>query len=123
MSFSPRWHALFLLSLGAWAHGMNPPVAPSPGPTLSAQAQLTLDNELQEIVKDWKLPGVAIAVVNREQVLLLRGYGLRQVEPPLPMTPDTLVPIGSATKAFSAALIATLVEEGKLDWQAPVRRM
>lgn len=114
--------ALSLVSAAAVAHDMPPAAAPQPGPTLSPTAQRQLDAELQQIGKDWKLPGLAVAVVNREQVLLLRGYGLRQVEPALPMTPDTLVPIGSATKAFSAALIASLVEEGKLDWQAPVRR-
>jgi CubicO group peptidase (beta-lactamase class C family) len=67
------------------------------------------------------VPGFAIAVVDRDGLVFACGFGLRDVERKLPMSVDTLVPIGSATKAFSAALIAQLVEQGKLDWERPVR--
>ena len=50
-----------------------------------------------------------------------RGFGLRDVEAELPVTPETLFAIGSATKAFTATVLATLADEGKLDWDEPVR--
>lgn len=66
-------------------------------------------------------PGVAVAVVKDEQVLLAKGYGLRNVERQLPMSADTVQPIASISKSFTVAALATLVRDGKLAWDAPVR--
>ncbi|MGH7919878.1 MAG: serine hydrolase [Candidatus Dormibacteraceae bacterium] len=68
-----------------------------------------------------RVPGVAVAVVRGGEVLLSRGFGLRDVAGGLEVTPQTLFAIGSATKAFTTALAGTLVDEGKLDWDRPVR--
>ncbi|HSB36004.1 MAG TPA: serine hydrolase domain-containing protein, partial [Thermoanaerobaculia bacterium] len=69
---------------------------------------------------DWKTPGVSMVIVRGNDVLLLKGYGLRDVEKNLPVTPKTLFAIGSATKAFTTFVMGTLADEGKLDWNAPV---
>jgi len=50
-----------------------------------------------------------------------KGYGFRDVEKKLPVTSNTLFAIGSTTKAFTTFLIGTLVDEGKLGWDKPVR--
>ena len=69
----------------------------------------------------WQVPGAAVAVVHHGEVVLAEGYGLRDVDAGLPVTADTLFAIGSATKSFTATVLATLADDGKLDWDEPVR--
>src|SRR5690348_7979514 len=73
-------------------------------------------------MKEWKVPGVAIAVVQDGKVIYAKGYGYRDLENKLPVTTGTLFPIGSITKSFTALTFATLVDEGKADWDQPVRK-
>ncbi len=70
----------------------------------------------------WEVPGVAMAVVRDGEVAWAHGFGHRDVEAKLPVTPHTLFAIGSASKAFTTFALGTLVDEGKLDWDEPVRR-
>ncbi|MEM1205704.1 MAG: serine hydrolase [Acidobacteriota bacterium] len=69
----------------------------------------------------WGVPGVAVAVVDGGNVLLAKGYGLRDVEANLPVTPQTLFAIGSSSKAFTALSVAQLVDDGRVLWDEPVR--
>lgn len=73
-------------------------------------------------MRDWKVNGVAVAIVKDGEVVLSQGYGLRDVERNLEVTPHTLMPIGSTTKTFTTAGIALLADEGLLDWDTPVRQ-
>jgi CubicO group peptidase (beta-lactamase class C family) len=73
-------------------------------------------------LKLWHVPGMAVAVVDREGVLLCEGYGDRNLASHLPVTPETLFPIASCTKAFTAMSLALLVDEEKLEWEQPVRK-
>jgi CubicO group peptidase (beta-lactamase class C family) len=68
-----------------------------------------------------KVPGAAIAVVKDNEVILAKGYGFRDVENKLPMTADTIMAIGSSSKAFTAFTLGTLVDQGKVEWDKPVR--
>lgn len=68
------------------------------------------------------VPGVAVAVVQRGEVLATFASGQRDVAHSLPVDADTLFAIGSSTKAFTTCLLAMLVDDGRLDWEAPVRR-
>jgi CubicO group peptidase (beta-lactamase class C family) len=68
----------------------------------------------------WHVPGIGVAVVRDGKVILAEGFGLRDLERKLPVTANTLMPIGSTTKGFTAFIIGTLVAEGKLDWDTPV---
>lgn len=69
----------------------------------------------------WKTPGIAVAVVKDDEVIFSQGFGQRNVEDNLPVTPDTIFAIGSSSKAFTAASVAIAVEDGKLEWDKPVR--
>ncbi|MBV9563688.1 MAG: beta-lactamase family protein, partial [Bradyrhizobium sp.] len=80
-----------------------------------------LDHLAAEVMADWKVPGVALAVVRDGQVVLTRAYGLRDVEANLPMTAATQFVICSITKTFTASAVALLHGEGRLDWTKPVR--
>jgi CubicO group peptidase (beta-lactamase class C family) len=79
------------------------------------------DKFVAETMEEWKVPGLAIAVVKEGKVILSKGYGFRYVEKKLKVTPKTLFAIGSCTKAFTATTMGILVDEGKLDWDKPVR--
>src|SRR5438067_1522600 len=67
------------------------------------------------------VPGCAVAVVHEGEVVLAEGFGMRDIDRDLPVTAATLFPIGSSTKTFTAALCATLVRDGLLEWDRPVR--
>jgi CubicO group peptidase (beta-lactamase class C family) len=68
-----------------------------------------------------QIPGLAVGVVERGQLVFARGFGYRDVENRLPVTPDTLFALGSCSKAFTATAIALLADEGKISLDSPVR--
>lgn len=75
------------------------------------------------VMDDWHVPGVAVTVVRDGEVVLAEGFGLRDVERNLPVTPTTLFGIGSATKAFTSTVFQMLVDEGALRWEQPIREV
>lgn len=79
------------------------------------------DEIIEQGLKALNAPGVAMAVVKDDKVIYAKGFGYRDVENQLPMTPDTLLAIGSASKAFTTFAMGVLVDEGKLEWEKPVR--
>jgi CubicO group peptidase (beta-lactamase class C family) len=76
---------------------------------------------IRDTMQDWQLPGLAIAIVEDDEVIFSRGFGKRDVGRDLDVTPRTLFAIGSCTKAFTTTALGILVDEGKLDWDKPVR--
>ncbi|MFN2458673.1 MAG: serine hydrolase [Chitinophagaceae bacterium] len=78
-----------------------------------------LDAQLQQILKDWYAPGFAVTVVQKDKIIYSKGFGYRNMEKKLPVTINTLFPIGSVTKAFTASLIGMLSAEGKVDIDKP----
>lgn len=74
---------------------------------------------IQDAQEEGGIPGLSLAVVNRDGPLLVEGYGLRDVEKNLPVDGDTLFHIGSTHKSMTALLVATLVDGGALDWNTP----
>ena len=80
-----------------------------------------LDRLAADAMADWKVPGVALAVVQDGKVALAKAYGQRDVEANLPVTTATQFLICSITKSFTATGVALLHNEGRLDWTKPVR--
>lgn len=82
-------------------------------------------NGFDEFVKDQlageKVPGVSVAVVDKDGALLSRGYGSRDAGGRMSVTSKTIFPLASVTKSFTAIGIGTLVDQGKLDWDTPIR--
>jgi CubicO group peptidase (beta-lactamase class C family) len=72
-------------------------------------------------MKFWNVPGAAVGIIRDGKIILAKGYGYRDLEKKLPVTYETLFAIGSTTKAFTAFSMALLAEEGKLDWDKPVK--
>jgi CubicO group peptidase (beta-lactamase class C family) len=79
-----------------------------------AQDPAKVDAILAEQQRNEHIPGLALVVVKDGRVVLLRSLGLRDVEHGLPVTPDTLFPIGSCTKAFTAMALAASQDQGLL---------
>ncbi|EAY27604.1 serine hydrolase [Microscilla marina] len=80
-----------------------------------------VDQYIRKAMKDWKVPGVAMVVVQNGKVVYQKGYGYRNVEKKLPVTNQTMFAIGSSSKAFTAASVCQLVDDGKLELDKPVK--
>src|SRR6202011_2957056 len=74
-----------------------------------------LDTAFARVLKDWHAAGFAVAVVEKNKVVYSKGFGYRDWENKLPVTPHTLFAIGSCTKAFTASLIGLLDQQGRLN--------
>lgn len=79
-----------------------------------------LDTFVKEMMRAYDVPGVGLAVVEDGEISYVRGYGVRDVTTGAPVTPDTLFAIGSTTKSFTALGVMLLVEEGRVDLEAPI---
>jgi CubicO group peptidase (beta-lactamase class C family) len=98
-------------------------LAPAPASARSKPAPLAgLDAHVARAMREFGVPGMAVAVVKDGQVVLAKGYGVRRAGEPAPVDADTLFGIASNTKAFTCAAISILVEEGKLAWDDPVTK-
>jgi CubicO group peptidase (beta-lactamase class C family) len=71
-------------------------------------------------MKTFDVPGMAVAIVKDGKTLVAKGYGVRKLGDPTAVDEFTTFGIGSNTKAFTTAALATLVDEGKLSWDDPV---
>lgn len=78
------------------------------------------DRLVKDEMKYWNIPGMAVTVAYQGKVILEKGYGYRNVEKKAPMTANTLVGIASCSKSFTSAVIASLVDEGVLEYDQPV---
>ena len=77
------------------------------------------DQYIAKTMQDWKDPGLAIAVVKNDSIVLMKGYGTRTMGKTEPVDEHTMFAIGSASKAFTATLVAMMVDEGKMRWDDP----
>jgi CubicO group peptidase (beta-lactamase class C family) len=89
----------------------------SPAPT-DAQSP-DLDAFVEQALRDYEVPGAAVAVVHQGQTVLLRGYGVRRLGEPGGVDPETVFQLASVSKSVTATGMAALVDEGKLAWDEP----
>jgi len=92
-------------------------------PAIAAIAPISaydLEQDVTRTMKAFDVPGIAIAVVKDGQVIAARGFGVRKLGEPAKVDGKTLFEIASNSKAFTAAALAMLVDEGKLKWDDPV---
>ncbi len=79
-----------------------------------------IEAAIQNAMSTFQVPGVAVAVVKDNQVVMSKGFGVIEQGKSAKVTPDTLFGIASNTKAMTAALLAGLVDEGKLTWRTKI---
>lgn len=80
------------------------------------------DDYVNKAMRDWEVPGIAIAIVKDDKIVLAKGYGVRKLGEAAPVDEKTLFAIGSSSKAFTAVSVAMLVDEGKLKWNDPATK-
>lgn len=125
-------NARITATLAALAATLSTAGAPASAPAQQPGARATptsastparlarLDAYVDQAMKEWQVPGLAIAVVRNDSVILARGYGVRDVGKPGAVDANTVFAIASTTKAFTAAAIGMLVDAKTLDWDDPV---
>lgn len=74
--------------------------------------------DVQAAMDTFHVQGAAVAVFQGDEIVFNRGFGVRDLQSGAPVTPHTRFRIGSNTKSMSSLMLATLVEEGLLDWDA-----
>jgi CubicO group peptidase (beta-lactamase class C family) len=79
-------------------------------------AEGRIDALAERALEVFETPGLAIGVVKDGELVYARGHGVREIGRSEPVDPDTLFQIASLTKAFTAAALGLLVDEGELDW-------
>ena len=85
-------------------------------PCAGAEPLAGLDAYIEKTMKDWQLPGLAIAVVQGDRIIYMKGYGTREIGKDLPVDENTVFAIGSTSKAFTATALGLLVQDGKISW-------
>src|SRR4029453_15513909 len=85
-------------------------------------APADLDQWVARAMKTFEVPGIALAIVKDDAVVIAKGYGVRKLGDPAPVDAKTLFGIASNTKVFTATALGMLVEEQKIEWDAPVIR-
>jgi CubicO group peptidase (beta-lactamase class C family) len=81
-----------------------------------------LDAYFAKAAKDWNVPGLAIGIVHKGQIVFAKAYGVRDVSTRAPVDTQTIFAIASTTKAITAAALGMLVDEGKVRWDDPVTK-
>ena len=90
--------------------------------TAAQQPPPDFDNYVKRVMETFTVPGLSVAIVKDGKVVLAKGYGVRRLGDPTPVDAQTRFGIASNTKLFTATALALLVEEGKIEWDAPVIR-
>jgi CubicO group peptidase (beta-lactamase class C family) len=84
------------------------------------QAPPGIDAYVEKVMSTFEVPGVAVTIVKDGKVVLAKGYGVKKLGTPDKVDDQTLFAIASNSKVFTATALGLLVEEGKVEWDAPV---
>jgi CubicO group peptidase (beta-lactamase class C family) len=94
----------------------------APVATATPARPYDMEADVKRVLKMFDVPGIAIAVVKDGKVLAARGFGVRKLGEAAPVDAQTLFEVASNSKAFTSAMLAMLVDEGKLAWDDPVTK-
>jgi CubicO group peptidase (beta-lactamase class C family) len=114
---------LVLLALGVGGHPNALSAQTDPQADPRSDPLSGLDAYVEQALVEWEIPGLALAVVQGDSVRFAGGWGVQRLGRPERVDAHTLFAIGSATKAFTSAALALLVDEGTLAWDRPVERV
>lgn len=114
--------AVLAPSLAAQGRGGRAPVVGTrPAPFITEAQKQELDRYIARAMAASGVPGLALAVVQKDSVVLVKGYGVKELGKPDKVDERTLFAIGSNTKTMTAAIVGMLVDEGKLSWNEPIQ--
>lgn len=115
---SRSWFSAALVSLSLAFALWTPARAGTVSPERTLRG---IDADIAAAMRELQVPGVAVGVIANGRVILAKGYGVAEIGKPVRVDADTIFAVASMSKSFTTAVMATLVEEGKLDWDRPVR--
>src|SRR5688500_10589996 len=115
-NYNPATMKLLLVCVTAVMLLGRSPLAQAPANRFDALATFA-----EGKMREYRVPGVALGIIDNG-VVTTRGLGVTNVEDPLPVNDHTVFPIASISKTFAATAAMRLVEQGKLDLKAPVRK-
>jgi CubicO group peptidase (beta-lactamase class C family) len=78
------------------------------------------DNYLQKAMQVWQIPGMSVAIVQNNEIVFTKGYGVRETGSSKMVDTKTLFSCASTTKAMTAVCMGILADEGKVNWTDPV---
>src|SRR3954468_4275261 len=107
----PAWRIAILFVLALVVSAAAQPAPPA-----------DIDQWVARAMKEFDVPGLALAIVKDDGVVVAKGYGVRKLGQAAAVDGQTLFGIASNTKGFTATALGLLVEEGKIEWDAPVVR-
>ncbi len=87
--------------------------------TLTPEMLAELEGYISEAMKAARVPGAEVAIVQNGKIVYLKGFGVREMGKTDPVTPDTLMMIGSTGKTMTTMMMGTLVDDGKMQWDTP----
>jgi CubicO group peptidase (beta-lactamase class C family) len=114
-------YSLLLALLGFLSQGAIPDAIAQTAIDPTA-AVAGIDADVERAMRTLHVPGVAVGVIVDGKVVLAQGYGLRDIHGEARVDANTLFDIASMTKSFTTTAMAILVDQGKLDWDRPVRQ-
>ena len=103
---------LGMLSFTGWTS----PHQPVPAKGLSKETARKIRSSTEVVLKKWQIPGASVGVVKDGEVVFLEGFGKRDLEKGLPVSPRTRFILGSTTKAFTALAVGLIAADHRLDW-------
>ena len=119
LSASPR----LAISAGAGQLGTEPKLQPSVAARKNyAPVAEMIERFIGQQMADKELPALSIALVDDQQIVWAKGFGFADPQAKVPATAETVYRVGSVSKLFTDIAIMQLVEQGKLDLDAPVER-
>lgn len=80
------------------------------------------DQYMEQLLLDWNAPGVGVGIVVKGKLVFVKGYGYRDYDKKTPITGNTLFQIASNSKLFTAVAVGMEVENGKLEWDKPIKK-
>lgn len=110
---------LFLVSSSADARQTTTSERPSSNAPARSDPLRGLDGYIEEAMKRWEIPGLAIGIVKDDHLVYAKGFGVREIGKPEKVTEKTMFAMASQSKAFTATSLGLLVAEGKLHWDDP----
>src|SRR6267143_3826868 len=109
-----RFASVSLLTTALLVSGYSAPAA------RGNDAMANLDAFITKALQEYQVPGAAVAVVQDGKVIWLKGYGVRDATKPGAVDENTIFQLASVTKTLTGVAAATVVDEGKLDWDKPI---
>jgi CubicO group peptidase (beta-lactamase class C family) len=114
MTLVRRFALIILLTLAFLLPRQSAPAASETDPIANLDAFIT------KALKEYQVPGAAVAIVQNSKTVLLKGYGVRDVTKSGAVDENTIFQLASVTKTLTGAAAANVVDEGKLDWDTPI---